>query len=162
MKECLGEEDDPIGTMFYPDWSGINKGCLSTDQQSPPQYMNGRPDFWMHATLEECCEANYHYMLNDCLGTSSTGSALVEGLLTFGLSSMILDKSVVVRGNGGIQQHVLNLQGTITAYNARGKEFEISLCHKSFGAKVALLIDKHELLVLNSELTEALRMNREG
>jgi hypothetical protein len=27
---------------------------------------------------------------------------------------MILDKSVVVRGNGGIQQHVLNLQGRIT------------------------------------------------
>ncbi len=40
--------------------------------------------------------------------------ALVEGLLTFGISSMILDKSVVVRGNGGIQQHVLNLQGRIT------------------------------------------------
>lgn len=74
MEECLGEEESPVGTMFYPDWSGINKGCLSNDQQSPPQYMKSNPDFWMHATLEECCEANYHYMLNDCLGTSSTGS----------------------------------------------------------------------------------------
>ncbi|KAL7503822.1 hypothetical protein ACHAXN_001894 [Cyclotella atomus] len=77
--------------MFYPDWSGINKGCLSNNQKLPPQYMNSRTDLWMNTSLEECCETNHQYILNTCLGISSSSSGFTKWYINFNTWECVQD-----------------------------------------------------------------------
>ena len=54
---CAGAAATPGAHLYYPDWGGGDDGCKTGGGQ--PQYMNNSPSIWMHATLAECCNANY-------------------------------------------------------------------------------------------------------
>lgn len=74
MNDCMKEGNTPTQSpgppLYYPDWS--RSSCINDGHE--PEYMNSRPDLWMHNTLDECCRTNFGYILSTCLGFSSTGS----------------------------------------------------------------------------------------
>lgn len=72
LNECLGSSDAGSASLYYPDWSGDNDGCINDGDA--PEYMVLNPSLWLHTTLQSCCEKNYSYILSQCIGSSVTGS----------------------------------------------------------------------------------------
>ncbi|KAL7447635.1 hypothetical protein ACHAXS_000031, partial [Conticribra weissflogii] len=70
---CMGKDpNDSHSQLFYPDWEGTNRGCLNDGKE--PLYMRSNRDIWLHETLQECCEMNYPFMLDDCMGVKATAT----------------------------------------------------------------------------------------
>ncbi|EJK49655.1 hypothetical protein THAOC_31445 [Thalassiosira oceanica] len=53
----------------FADWTGPDDTCKNDG--SEPQYMALNPVAWMHSSKQACCDANYGWMLNECLGSSA-------------------------------------------------------------------------------------------
>jgi len=58
--------------LYYPDWLSNDYGCSNDNGQ--PSYMTNSPSFWMHSTLEACCNKNYSWNYDACMGTASSGT----------------------------------------------------------------------------------------
>ncbi|KAL7516014.1 hypothetical protein ACHAWX_001073 [Stephanocyclus meneghinianus] len=56
---------------WYPDWEGVNKGCVSDGNQ--PTYMT-QNNKYLFITKVECCSKHYSWNLEGCLGSSSVTS----------------------------------------------------------------------------------------
>jgi len=72
LNDCKGTSGAAPSGLWYPDWTGPDDTCKNDG--SEPQYMALNPVAWMHSSKQACCEANYGWMLNECLG-SSAGTA---------------------------------------------------------------------------------------
>ncbi|EJK52579.1 hypothetical protein THAOC_28129 [Thalassiosira oceanica] len=61
-----------------PSQTGRDRMTLArTNDGNEPEYMASNPVAWMKSSKQDCCEANFIWMLNECLGSSSgpTGGA---------------------------------------------------------------------------------------
>ena len=54
----------------HQNWEGGTDECLNDGNQ--PVYMTNSQ--YMHTTLESCCDSNYFWIYNTCVGTSDTDS----------------------------------------------------------------------------------------
>ncbi|KAL7536626.1 hypothetical protein ACHAXR_007302, partial [Thalassiosira sp. AJA248-18] len=74
--------------LYYPNWEQGTNECLNDDNQ--PAYMSNDQTRYMHSTLESCCQLNYFWALNDCLGA--------QGVANIGTSKWYMDWAA---GNNG-------------------------------------------------------------
>lgn len=78
---CISSEGgavvDTTANLFYPDWEGSNSACIQNSDSNAPDYMKMNPTQWMFATLAECCETHYPWMVPSC---DPSGSAVVSNL----------------------------------------------------------------------------------
>lgn len=79
---CIGASSNVNNGQYYPDFSNTDHVCRNDGAQPP--YMNNSPSHWMHDTLAECCNTNYLWNYNNCIGspgaTSTSGSTSTSGL----------------------------------------------------------------------------------
>jgi len=68
LDECKGTSGGAPSGLWYPDWAGPDDTCKNDG--SEPQYMDLNPVAWMHSSKQACCDANFGWMLNECLGSS--------------------------------------------------------------------------------------------
>jgi len=68
LDECKGTSGAAPSGLWYPDWAGPDDTCKNDG--SEPQYMALNPVAWMHSSKQACCDANFGWMLNECLGSS--------------------------------------------------------------------------------------------
>lgn len=64
---------DCARSLFYPDWSGTNEGCI--DDGNQPAYMTDNAVNYLFSQLEDCCMEHYQWMYNDCVGKASTATS---------------------------------------------------------------------------------------
>jgi hypothetical protein len=57
---------------WYPDWEGANVGCIRDGEE--PLYMTQNNLVYLFSTKADCCEEHYAYALQECLGSSASGS----------------------------------------------------------------------------------------
>jgi hypothetical protein len=73
LTECLGIAYLGSG-MYYPDWTGDNKGCLQDSGATiAPEYM-AQFGTWFSETLDACCERHYQWNLAACKGGVPVGT----------------------------------------------------------------------------------------
>ncbi|EED91385.1 predicted protein [Thalassiosira pseudonana CCMP1335] len=84
--ECLENGGVPnvsinAPSLWYPDWSGADEGCLNNNQA--PAYMTANPTTWMFNDQSSCCKKYYPWSLEKCMSiasvspTTSAVSALI-------------------------------------------------------------------------------------
>ena len=66
----MGETNQVIDPLFYPDWDGVNESCLNDGNQ--PMYMNNNQNAFMYNNLKSCCIAHYSWALDVCMGTEGS------------------------------------------------------------------------------------------
>ncbi|EJK64824.1 hypothetical protein THAOC_14401, partial [Thalassiosira oceanica] len=69
LNECKGTSGGAPSGLWYPDWAGQDDTCKNDGNE--PEYMASNPIAWMKSSKQDCCEANFIWMLNECLGSSS-------------------------------------------------------------------------------------------
>ncbi|ACI64216.1 predicted protein [Thalassiosira pseudonana CCMP1335] len=73
LSDCMQEGDAAPSVLYYPDWAGLNKGCINDG--NAPSYMQYNPSMWMFEDLEDCCDRHYLWDLATCLGASATAGS---------------------------------------------------------------------------------------
>lgn len=68
LNECKGTSVAAPSGLWYPDWAGSDDTCKNDGGE--PEYMVLNSGAWMHSSKQECCEANFSWMLYGCLGSS--------------------------------------------------------------------------------------------
>ncbi|EJK43722.1 hypothetical protein THAOC_37804 [Thalassiosira oceanica] len=74
LNACMGTSGDAPSGLWYPDWAGQDGTCKNDGNE--PEYMASNPVAWMKPSKEACCEANFGWMLNGCLGSSAIRIAI--------------------------------------------------------------------------------------
>jgi len=72
VNKCMGTSGTALSGLWFPDWEGSDDTCKNDG--SEPEYMALNPESWMHSSKEDCCEANFGWMLNECLGSSANAT----------------------------------------------------------------------------------------
>ncbi|EJK65972.1 hypothetical protein THAOC_13128 [Thalassiosira oceanica] len=70
LNECKGTSGGAPSGLWYPDWEGSDDTCKNDGNE--PEYMALNFDAWMHSSKQACCDANFGWMLNECLGSSAS------------------------------------------------------------------------------------------
>ena len=68
---CLGSASTASSGLYYPDYDDSAHICKNDG--NAPQYMTNYPSVWMHSTLLDCCNVNYSWNFNACMGSASAG-----------------------------------------------------------------------------------------
>lgn len=72
LNQCNGASTGSSSGLWYPDWAGVDDTCKNDGNE--PEYMALNHNSWMHSSKQSCCEANYGWILNECLGSSAGAS----------------------------------------------------------------------------------------
>jgi len=72
VNKCKGTPTGSSSGLWYPDWAGTDDTCKNDGNE--PEYMALNPDSWMHSLKQSCCEANYGWIVNECIGSSAGAS----------------------------------------------------------------------------------------
>ncbi|EJK50416.1 hypothetical protein THAOC_30617 [Thalassiosira oceanica] len=72
LNECKGTSGAASSGLWFPDWEGLVDTCKNDG--SEPEYMALNPGSWMHSSKQGCCEVNFGWMLNECLGSSASST----------------------------------------------------------------------------------------
>ncbi|EJK64147.1 hypothetical protein THAOC_15151, partial [Thalassiosira oceanica] len=72
LNQCKGASAGSSSGLWYPDWAGTDDTCKNDGNE--PEYMALNPDSWMHSLKQSCCEANYGWIVNECIGSSAGAS----------------------------------------------------------------------------------------
>jgi len=68
---CMGQLDNICArSLWYPDWEGANKGCISDGNE--PTYMMVNPATFMYSQKQDCCQQHYSWDYNNCVGAKRT------------------------------------------------------------------------------------------
>jgi len=64
---CMGQlEGICARSLWYPDWSGSDNGCLNDGNE--PSYMAENPTFYMYGNKVDCCQQHYDWNYSECVG----------------------------------------------------------------------------------------------
>lgn len=100
--ECIGTSPaqiSPGSGLYYPDWENSDHVCRNDGNQ--PAYMTQNPTQWMHNTLQECCDKNYSWNLNSCLGAPA-GTGTLKFWMDHNSDMCVRDCPVGDPGCGGV------------------------------------------------------------
>ncbi|KAL9179689.1 hypothetical protein ACHAXT_008979 [Thalassiosira profunda] len=83
LDECLGTSPgaSPVAaptpaatrTMWYPDWLSTDHVCRNDGNE--PAYMTQNPSIWMFDAQVDCCNRNYQWNYDACIGTAAAAAA---------------------------------------------------------------------------------------
>jgi len=67
---CVG--DGTSGSKYYADWLG--QQCVNDGRA--PSYMVNNPSALLHDSLSDCCQKNFSWKINSCVGSITNGSGM--------------------------------------------------------------------------------------
>ena len=70
--DCTGTSPVLTNGEFYPDWEGGDDKC--TKDGAIPTFMLHNQNYYLSATLEDCCEKHFQWKKNECMGGTMTGT----------------------------------------------------------------------------------------
>jgi len=102
--------------LWYPDWRPGTTGCVNDGNEKP--YMLVNSAWYLHPTLQECCQTRFSWDVEGCRENSSSGSSSVGSTAGSVSTASYSNKLFAVDITGSCQRDCLAQAGSFTCVAA--------------------------------------------